>query len=84
MKHEDNSLMTPLGIVSGEVLLFIEKNGKTTLRNLIHELPWPATLIVMGVGVLIRNGLIQGVQQELEVILEMSSQPSEAGLASLV
>ncbi len=83
MRTDVSSLMTPLGIVSGEVLLFIEKNGTTTLRNLIHELPWPATLIVMGVGVLIRNGLVQGVQHDLEVTLELTSQPSEAVLAGL-
>lgn len=64
------SLMTPLGIVEGEALLHLEEHGATALRQLIRELEWPAPLVTMAVGALIRHGLVKASQHELEVLLE--------------
>lgn len=66
----DTSLMTILGVISGEILTQVEQQGQSTLRQLIRDLPWPAPLVTMAVGSLIREGLIKASQLELEVLIE--------------
>lgn len=63
------SLFTVLGIVSGEVLTLLEQQGMMSLRSLIRELPHPALLVTMAVGALVREGLVNAEQHELEVLL---------------
>lgn len=64
------SLMTMLGIVSGEILTRLEQQGQVTVRQLARDLPWPTSLVMMAVGSLIREGLIQANQLELEIVVE--------------
>ena len=64
------SLMTRLGLVEGEVLTYLEEHGTTALRRLVRGLEWPAPLVMMGVGALIRGGLVRATQHDLEVLLE--------------
>ena len=64
------ALVTSLGIIEGEVLLYLDVSGATTVRRLIRELEWPAPMVTMGVGALIREGLVRARQHELEVIIE--------------
>jgi len=64
------SLMTTLGVVSGEVLTCLEEHGTTSLRRVIRELAWPSQLVVMAVGALVRDGLVRAEQHDLEVLLE--------------
>lgn len=66
----ERSLVTSLGIIEGEVLLYLDVHGATPVRRLIRELEWPSPLVTMGVGALIREGLVQASQHELEVIVE--------------
>ncbi len=68
--ERDRSLMTPLGLAAGEILTEVEWSGATTLRRLIRKLDWPMYLVLMAVGVLVRQGLIRATQRELEVIVE--------------
>lgn len=67
---EDTPLITTLGLIEGEVLTFLEDHGATTLRGLIRELEWPARMVMMAVGALVREHLVRAAQHELEVILE--------------
>lgn len=55
-------LITLLGLVAGDALTYVEEHGPTTLRRLIRRLEWPASLVVMAVGALVRGGLVQGRQ----------------------
>lgn len=64
------SLMTPLGVISGEALAYIEQHRRITLRQLARALPWPSALVTMGVGALVRGGLIQAMQYGFEIFLE--------------
>ena len=64
------SLMTPLGLISGDVLTYLEERGATTVRRLVRELEWPSQMIMMAVGSLIREGLVRAAQHDLEVIVE--------------
>ena len=64
------SLLTPLSIVEGEALIYLERHGATPLRRLTRELEWPSPMIMMAVGALIREGLARAAQHELEVIVE--------------
>ena len=66
-----SSLMTTLGVVEGDVLAYLERNGSATLRELNRQLRGPAYLVMMGVGALVRAGLVRGVQSELSVILTL-------------
>lgn len=68
--QEGQSLMTTLGIISGEALTLLERNGAMSLRSLIRELPWAMPVITMAIGSLVREGLIKAEQHELEIILE--------------
>ncbi len=65
-----SSLMTSLGLVEGDLLTYLERHGATTLRRLIRESDWPAPMIMMGLGALIRQGLARALQHDLEVIVE--------------
>ena len=67
------SLMTRVGLVEGEILTYLEGHGTTTLRRLIRDLEWTAPLVMMGVGALIREGLVRAVQHDLEVLVEARS-----------
>ncbi|MBI4342908.1 MAG: hypothetical protein HY599_06040 [Candidatus Omnitrophica bacterium] len=64
------ALMTSLGLVSGEILTELEAHGATPMRRLIRELEWPAPMVLMAVGALVREGLVRATQHDLEVILE--------------
>lgn len=68
---EHPSLLTPLGLVEGEVLLYLEGRETATLRQLNQELRWPAYMVMMAVGALIRSGLVRGIQRDLEVIVKL-------------
>lgn len=65
----DTVLLTQLGLVEGDVLTYLEGHGPTSLRGLIRGLDWPSQVVTMGVGALIREGLVQGRQRELEVLI---------------
>lgn len=68
--QEGQSLMTTLGIISGEALTLLERNGAMSLRSLIRELPWAMPVVTMAIGALIREGLIKAEQHELEIVIE--------------
>lgn len=70
MAHDTGSLITPVGLKAGEVLTYLEQHGATTLQSILHELEGPGTVVLMAVGFLIREGLVQGLQHGLEVVLE--------------
>ena len=64
------ALITTLGLACGEILTHLEQHGTTAVRRLVRELSWPAPVVLMAVGALIREGLIRATQHDLEVILE--------------
>lgn len=71
----DGAVVTLVGLVEGEVLTYLEEHGAATLRGLIRALDWPAPFVTMGVGALIRHGLVKGVQHDLEIVLEPQCEP---------
>ena len=73
------SLMTPLGLVEGEVLEYLDRHHSATLRRLNRELPAPSYLVIMAVGALIRSGLVRGDQRELEVVVKLRKSLCELG-----
>jgi len=75
MSEEEAPLMTTIGLVSGDVLTTMEHDGTVTLKELAHELRhWPASLVTMAVGSLIRRGLVRGIQRGQEVVLQHISE----------
>lgn len=64
------SLMTPLGVVEGEVLEYLDRHRTATLRRLNRDLSAPSQMVMMAVGALIRAGLVRGTQHELEVVVQ--------------
>ncbi len=64
------SLMTRLGIIEGEALTYLEQHETTSLRQLIRDLEWPSSLVMMAVGALVRSKLVRATQLELEIVLE--------------
>jgi len=69
-EKNSRSLVTHLGIIEGEVLTYLEQDGRTTLRQLIRDLEWPAPMITMAIGAAIRQGLVRAIRHDLEVVLE--------------
>lgn len=65
------SLMTPLGLIAGDVLVHLEAHGATTVRRLVQVLEVPKFLMTMGVGALIREGLVHGSQQGADILVEL-------------
>lgn len=63
------SIMTPLGIIEGEVRLWLETHGPATIRHLTRELPWPAAMVTMALGALIRQGLVRATKHDLDVVI---------------
>lgn len=63
------SLLTQLGLAEGDVLTYVETSGAKSLRRVIRDSPWSSSMVLMAVGALIRERLIQGVQHELDVIV---------------
>ena len=78
------SLMTLLGLVEGDILDYLEIHGPASLRRLIQRLEWPANIITMAVGSLIRHGLVHGEQRELEIMLEAETQHVSHAIKSWV
>lgn len=66
-----SSLITPLGLVEGDVLTYLEEHGATGLRDLTRALGWSASMVRMGVGALIREGLVEGKQQGANVMVSL-------------
>ena len=70
---DDASLMTPLGLVEGEVLDYVEEKGSSMLVSVIRDLAWPAPVVVMAVGALVREGLIRAKKRDQGIELESLS-----------
>lgn len=70
-RTEGTSIITTLGIISGEILTDLEQHGSSTVRRLIRELSWPAPMMMMAIGALTREGLIRASQHDLEIVIEL-------------
>jgi hypothetical protein len=71
-RHESermSSLMTPLGLVEGEILDWVDRHGPTALHKLTQELDWSPNLILMGIGALVRQDLAWAVQVKSDIIV---------------
>jgi len=64
------SLMTPLGLVEGDILKHLEDGPLVAIQDLVRELEWPAHMILMAAGSLIRQGYVRGIQHEAALVLE--------------
>ena len=53
------SLMTSLTLVSGEIVLYLETCGDTTMRQLARVLEWPVDLIYLALGALVQQGVVR-------------------------
>lgn len=64
------SLMTPLGLIEGDILRYVETRALTVIQDLIHDLEWPAHMILMAAGSLVRRGHVRAIQNEAVLVLE--------------
>src|SRR4051812_29418126 len=65
------SLMTSIGLAEGEVLSALEKKDVALIDELVPA-GWPAFLIWMAVGSLVRAGLIRAIQFQKSLYLVAS------------
>ena len=70
-KKAQSSLMTPVGVVEGEIIAYLEQHDTSTLRELTRNLNWQTPMVWMAVGALIRAGLVRGVRRDLEIIVKL-------------
>ena len=64
-------LFTTIGLAEGEILNFIEGKGEVVLTDIVQHLNWiPWSTIIMGIGALIREGLIAYKGQNQYVLLD--------------
>ncbi len=57
-------IISLMGAIQGEILEFVEKNGTSTLRQILKKLQKPTHLVAMALGVLICSGLVRAEQGE--------------------
>ena len=69
VSQKDGSWMTPIGVAEGEVLSFLDEHGTVAIRRLVQQLEWPAPIVLMGVGALIRDGLACVRQHGAEMVV---------------
>ena len=63
-------LFTTIGLAEGEILNFMEAKGEVPLTDIVQHLSWvPWSTIIMGIGALIREGLIAYKGQNQYVLL---------------
>jgi hypothetical protein len=64
-------LFTTIGLAEGEILNFMEGKGEVPLTDIVQHLSWvPWSTIIMGIGALIREGLIAYKGQNQYVLLD--------------
>jgi hypothetical protein len=64
-------LFTTIGLAEGEILNFMEGKGEVALTEIVQHLNWiPWSTIIMGIGALIREGLIAYKGQNPYVLLK--------------
>jgi hypothetical protein len=64
-------LFTTIGLAEGEILNFMEGKGEVALTDIVQHLSWvPWSTIIMGIGALIREGLIAYKGQNKYVLLD--------------
>jgi hypothetical protein len=64
-----DSVNATLGLISGEILLSLETCGPVSTAELVEKLEWPAELVYMAVGALIRRRLIGAAFRQGEVVV---------------
>ena len=65
-------LFTTIGLAEGEILNFMEGKGEVALTDIVQHLDWvPWSTVIMGIGALIREGLIAYKGQNQYVLLKM-------------
>ena len=67
----EQGLFTTIGLTEGEILNFMEDKGEVALTDIVQHLDWvPWSTIIMGIGALIREGLIAYKGQNQYVLLD--------------
>ncbi|MDP3921424.1 MAG: hypothetical protein Q8R76_11535 [Candidatus Omnitrophota bacterium] len=66
----ETSLITRLGLVEGGILEQLEQQHTTTLHELIHKMEHQPCIVSMGLGSLIRSGLIYCEEIGEELIIQ--------------
>jgi len=67
----EQGLFTTIGLAEGEILNFMEGKGEVALTDIVQHLNWiPWSTIIMGIGALIREGLIAYKGQNQYVLLD--------------
>lgn len=69
IKHEGTSLFTTMSLVEGEILNFMDDKGQVTLTQIVNESKWPEPVVIMGVGGLVREGLVSATRHNKFVLL---------------
>ncbi len=67
------SIITSLGLLSGEILLYLDVHRKATAGQLSKELGWAVPMVMMAIGTLIRQGLVLARPSNLEIMIHTVS-----------
>ncbi len=72
INQEGGSLFTPLNLAAAEALEVVESKGTITLTEVISSTQWPEPMVLMGVGGLIRDGIITAKRHDKNIVLSKS------------
>lgn len=77
--QDDYELTMSLSLAAGAVLDYLERNGQARLWEMSLDIKeWPAVLIIMSVGVLVRERLVRVRKRHRGIIVELVNfNPSE-------
>ena len=71
--QQASPIITLLGVLSGEILTYLEKCEKATAAQLSRELGWTVPMVMMAIGTLIREGLVLAHPSNLEIVIQPRS-----------
>jgi len=69
IQQEGASLFTSISLIEGEILNFMDGKGEAMLTDIVNQLGFPEPIILMGIGGLIREGLVTAKRKNRFVLL---------------
>lgn len=72
--QDDYELTTSLSLAAGAVLDYLERNGQAKLWEMSLDIKeWPAVLLIMSVGALVRERLVRVRKRHRSIVVELAN-----------
>ncbi len=69
MEAPPTSVITTLGLIGGEVLVYLETCGPVSASEIVKKLVWPHEMTYMAIGALVRQRLVSATASNGEIVI---------------